>query len=114
MLGVHRHTSGGADGGERAAGGTAEGLALPCCCSGDSATGTARGVQAGPAGPVGSFCGVSGAGTAAGRPMGNGPLGPPGEPRTGCRLRGDSIYIDTTHGHGYSSSCPQACPQCPQ
>ncbi len=44
-----------------------------------------------PAGPVGSFGGVSGAGTAAARPIGKGPLGPAGEPMTGCRLRGDSI-----------------------
>ena len=93
MPGLVKHTRGGANGGERATG-TANGLALPCCCCcccGDSATGTARGVQAGPAGPVGSFCGVGGAGTAADRLKENAPLGAPGEPSTGGRLRGDSI-----------------------
>ena len=80
-------------GGERAI--VPELLAEPCCgdsaCCGDSVTGTARGVHAGPAGPVGSFCGVSGAGTAAGSPMGNGPPDTAEGPSTGCKLRGDSI-----------------------
>jgi hypothetical protein len=78
-----------------------EGLAAPCCgvraCCGDSVAGTARGVHVGPAGPVGSFCGVSGAGTAVGSPIGNGPPGTAEGPRTGCRLRGDSICT-TLHG----------------